>query len=320
MGSSISKFHLKLKAADHSDLLLGALFFLLWLALTIRWRIELGGFSVAFLEPVTLFVLGIFMLNAFSPRKKPKIYINSVVLILIFFFMWIVSARTWDQNWTHGLSDLRDWGIPIVTFITILSFVRHGWRKWAILLIPIALIHSLLSIYQRFTDSFRPFASLEAIYKLDFSGTFRPSIAVGLFEHPNSLAVFLMIAIMVAIGWMLEQPGLIRKCVPTGIILLFGVILYWTYAKAEIITLILMIFLFFSISYIHSSRKFIALYSICVVFLLAGSWYAIEQWPEKFSTIWWRIDLWHSALQILSKNPLIFLFGNGDIAFAAAAN
>jgi hypothetical protein len=315
----LPKYRVKLSLSAISDRILSLFFLLLWLGPTIRWRVDVGSVSFAFMEPVTLFVIGILSLFMLSSGKRLTLYINSFIAVLIFYFTWILIFRPWDQNWSHGLSDLRDWGIPILTIIILLSVVKHGWRKWSLAMIPIALLHSVIGIYQHITDSFRPFASLPSIYKLDFLGTTRPSFTVGLFEHPNSLAVFLIIAIMVSLGWLIEQNGIKRKFIPSAVILLLSAILFWTYAKAEILALAFMLFLFFIIPYIRTSKIFIALSLIILMALLTAVWFAINQWPIEFQSIWWRIDLWKSVFQTVSTHPDILLWGNGDIAFAANA-
>jgi hypothetical protein len=315
----LPKRRVKLSLSFVSESILSLFFLLLWLAPTVRWRVDLGSFSIALMEPVTLLVIGVLVLNKLSPGNRPKLYVNSFLAVLILFFMWILVSRPWDQNWSHGLSDVRDWGIPILTIVVLLSFVKHGWRKWLLLMIPIALLQSGIGIYQHITNGFRPFASLQSIYKLDFLAGSVPSFSVGLFEHPNSLAVFLIVAIIVSLGWLIEQNGIKRKLFPAAVILFLSIILYWTYAKAEILVLALMLFLFLAIPYIRSSRIFIALSLAILMTVLVVGWLAINRWPVEFQSIWWRIGLWKSVFQVISTHPSILLWGNGDIAFAATA-
>jgi hypothetical protein len=318
-GSILPKLQLKFNARASSEIILGVLFFFLWLAPTVRWRLELGIFSISFMEPVTLLVIGILSLNYFAPNKKITLSINSFSIVLLLFFMWLILTRTWNQNWTHGMSDLRDWAIPIITFIVLLSFVKHGWGKWSLIIIVIAILHSAISVYQRFTNSFKPFASLASVYKLDFLSEVKPSFVVGLFEHPNSLALFLVISILISLGWLLQQPDLKHRLFPGAITLLFFVVLYWTYAKAEILALALMLMLFFSISYIRSSKIFIAICLFGLIALFIGGWLAINKWPVLFNTIWWRISLWQSVFHALTSQPTLMLWGNGDITFSEMA-
>ena len=311
---------MKLKISVFSNVIFSLLFLLLWLAPTIRWRIYLGSVSFAFLEPVALIVIAVLVLSMLSPGSHPKLYVNSLVIVLILHFMWLLIIRPWSQDWSHGLSDLRDWGIPILTTIILLSYVKQGWRKWSLLIIPIALLQANIGIYQKITDSFRPFASLESIYKMDFLSSGTTSVAVGLFEHPNSFAVFLIIAITISLGWMKERNGIRRKLFPFGVILLLSLVLYWTYSKAEIIALGLMLFLFFLIPYIRTYIKFIAIGLLALITILVAGWFAINHWPVEFRTIWWRIDLWQSVFHTISMYSGILLWGNGDVAFASNAN
>lgn len=310
---------MKLRISAFSNGILRLLFLLLWLAPTIRWRIYLGSISFAFLEPVALLVIAVLVLNMLLPGKRPKLYVNSLILVLILYFMWLLIIRPWGQDWSHGLSDLRDWGIPTLTIIILLSFVKHGWRKWSLSIIPIAMLHASVGLYQHITDSFRPFASQASVYKLDYLSELKPAWAVGFFEHPNSFAVFLIIATTISIGWLADQKGIKRKLFPTAVVLFFFLILYWTYAKAELVTLVLMLLLFIAIPYIRSFTNTIALGSLSLIAMFIAGWFAINQWPVEFSTIWWRIDLWKSVFQTLSAYPGILLWGNGDVTYAALA-
>jgi len=294
---------------------LGLLFFILWLAPTIRWRIDFGAFSFAFLEPVVLCVIVLLLLS----RKNSKFSINASILVLLLFFMWILVIRPWSADWKHGLSDLRDWLIPIIIFSLLLSTIKQGWQKWTTTLIPVAVLQAGFGVFQVITDSSRPFASIESLYKMDILSRKVSSFAVGFFEHPNSLAVFLIIAIMISIGWFEEQNTLRRKVLPAAIVILLILTLYWTFAKAEILTIGLMIFFYAAIPYIRSSRVFIILSTLTIFLTLGVGWLAINQWPLEFGTIWWRISLWKSVFQTIYENPGILILGNGEAVFAANA-
>lgn len=187
------------------------------------------------------------------------------------------------------------------------------------ILIPVAVLQAGLGVFQVITDSSRPFASIESLYKLDILSREVPSFALGFFEHPNSLAVFLIIAIMISIGWFEEQNTLKRKVLPAAIVILLILTLYWTYAKAEILTIGLMIFFYAAVPYIRSSRAFIILSTLTIFLTLGVGWLAINQWPKEFNTIWWRISLWKSVAQTIYENPGILILGNGETVFAANA-
>jgi O-antigen ligase len=242
------------------------------------------------------------------------------MLILFFFAVWVMLIRPWNEDWQHGLSDIRDWSIPIISFIILLTTIKRGWRRWALIIICVALLQSCLGIYQVMTDSSRPFISWASLYKMDFLSQGFVSFAVGTFEHPNSLSIFLIIAIMVAIGWMAERDSLKGKLFPVAIIVIMLISLYFTYAKAEILALLLMIFLFVAISHIKSPLLFILLGIFTILIMIGVGWFAINKWPGEFETIWWRIDVWRSAVQTLSESPAILLWGNGDSAYAANSN
>ena len=234
---------------------------------------------------------------------------------------WIAIVRPWGQDWEHNLSDLRDWAIPVLTYIVLISTIRRGWRKWALLFVLVGALSATVGIYQHFSDSFRPFATEGATYKLgyiivDDPQQARASAALGFFEHPNSLAVYLVIALTVALGW-LEEPGhrLMKFIALAG---MFAA-LYWTYAKAEILVLALIFFLFWLGRWIASSRVYLIISSAALGLAAMIFWVAMNEFPASFGTFWWRVDLWHTALQTLADRPITLLFGNGDGLFAANA-
>lgn len=303
------KIHLK------RSWILGFLVLLLWLAPTIRWRIDFGVFSYAFLEPIVIFVIVLLLLS----RKNSSFSINVSIIVLLLFFTWILAIRPWSEDWKHGLSDLRDWMIPIITFCVLLSTVKRGWKNWTLIMVPVVVINACLGIFQVVTDSSRPFASAESLYKLDLFSRAIPSFAVGFFEHPNSLAVYLIVAIMVSIGWFEDSDTLRGKLLPVVIVILLTLTLYWTYAKAEIYTIALMIFFYFAIPFIKSSRTLISISFAAVFLTLGAGWLAMNRWPVEFNTIWWRVSLWESTVQTISENPGILIWGNGEIAFASKA-
>ena len=292
--------------------ILGLFFVILWLVPTIRWRFQAGSFSFALLEPFVLLITIIL----FIARNKIKLSINLFTIFLLAFIAWLIAIRPWGPDFEHGLSDIRDWIIPIFAFIVLYSTVKHGWRTWALISIGVGILQAGLGIFQVFTNGFRPFVSSNSVYKLDFLSNVPPSFSVGFFEHPNSLAVFLCVAMIVLVGWIAES----RRTMRFGLVVLFvffSLALYWTYAKAEILSLILMIFFFNLIFIIKSSRLFLILGLFAFISVFVVGWFAINQWPYEFGSIWWRINLWQSALQTFTAYPGILLWGNGDVLFAA---
>jgi O-antigen ligase len=184
----------------------------------------------------------------------------------------------------------------------------------------VALFSSALGIYQHFSDSFRPFATAGSSAKLGYylvaEQKALASPAMGFFEHPNSLATFLILALMVNLGWLREKGHLIFK-ISSAILILLALI--WTYSKAQLLVFALLFGIFWLSQIIRSRRIFLIL---SITLLIIGSilfFILMNTFPDLFGTFFWRVDLWKSALFTLSENPGTLLIGNGDTSFAQIA-
>lgn len=308
------------KARNLSDIT-NVLIVLLWLAPTIRYRVEMGSFSFALMEPIALFVVFFLLVRAMNLRDRMAISSDPVTVLLTVLVMWVAIIRPWGQDWQHRLSDVRDWAVPVLTYVVLVSTIRRGWRKWALFFVLVGVISAVVGIYQHITDSFRPFASAGTIYKhgyflTDGSSLPQPSIAIALFEHPNSLAMYLIIALLITLGWLEERGNRLAKV--TSVVFLAGALL-WTYAKAQVLTMAIIFLLFWLSRRIGSVRLYVA--CVAGVFGLTGVAFrlAMRQFPVAFGTFWWRVDLWQTALETIGYRPLTLLVGNGDTVFAANA-
>src|SRR5512135_3425784 len=89
-------------------LMTSLLLFLLFLAPTIQYRIELGGFSFAFMEPIVLIVSVILLTHQVMTRRRLMISKDSFVFLVIGLALWAGIVRPWAADWKHGVSDVRD--------------------------------------------------------------------------------------------------------------------------------------------------------------------------------------------------------------------
>jgi O-antigen ligase len=98
-----------------------------------------------------------------------------------------------------------------------------------------------------------------------------------------------------------------------AIIALIGVTLYFTYAKASLVSMVITVGLFWLFFLLRNDRLLLAVLIFLGVssgWLLLGLLLPIIP-ATFFETLQWRLNLWHLSLGLLGDNPSIFLFGNG---------
>ncbi|MBK8128803.1 MAG: O-antigen ligase family protein [bacterium] len=189
------------------------------------------------------------------------------------------------------------------------------------LFVAVGFLSALLGLYQFFTDSFRPFSTQGAAFKAGYiivaGSSVEPiSAALAFFEHPNSLAVYLILALTISLGWWQERNQRILKILVMST--LFAALLS-TYAKAEIIAFILIVILYV-LSWFIRSPKIFGLIAVGLIGIgVASFWIGMKTIPQYFGTFWWRVDLWDTAVRVIVMNPLILIWGNGNLLFAQNA-
>jgi O-antigen ligase len=300
-----------------------ALIMLLFLAPTIQYRVELGAFSFTLMEPVVLITVAALLVDQISREGRLVVLKSPLVFLCLGMTIWAFMIRPWSSDWKHGLSDMRDWAIPVLGFVTLTGTVRDGWRRWIGFFTALALCNALLGLYQHVTDSFRPFIGELAAYKTGFAVSPETnqlalvSYAVGFFSHPNGFAVYLFISLMLALG-MLAQGG--RRWLKIILVLCLGIVLFWTYAKASILVVALAVIVFALERIIKSGKMFLlllaALLLLSVLSILVAVWFVPS---TLLNTFYWRVGLWQTALEVVASHPSIILVGNGMDVFVTAA-
>jgi hypothetical protein len=294
---------------------------LLFLAPTIQYRVELGGFSFALMEPVVLVVSIVLLANHVLSRRQLVVVKGPLVSFFCFITLWASIVRPWAYNWQNGFSDIRDWAIPLLGFVTILSTVRRGWGKLIALFVVLVWLYSLLGIYQHLTDGFRPFISETAGYKTSFSVSednpeqlSSASFAAGFFSHPNSFAMYLYLGLMMGLGWVARGKKWYWKAVLLTPIVLSIV---WSYAKASVLVMGFTVVFFILLLLVKSNRVLLAALTTGLFAAAVGIWQIVKYVPPALlATFWWRVGLWNTALSLMGGNNFILLLGNGLDSFA----
>jgi len=302
----------------------GVLVLLLFAAPTVQYRVELGVFSFAVMEPIVLFVSAVLLSAQMVKRRRLAVPRNPTVLVFAAMTTWALIARPWASNWQNGLSDVRDWFIPLLGLIAVSGTIHRDWRRWIDIFVLLVWLNAWLGIYQHATDSFRPFVSPLAAYKTGFTvspdgaALARVSFAAGFFSHPNGFAMYLLPGLMIALGVLRQR----RKRVPffVVVVLPIALALYWTYTKASLLVAAGLISLFWLERRVKSNTALALSIGIGLMIAAAALWEAGKHVPPAFlATFRWRVGLWESALATIGDCPGILVSGNGLEVFARYA-
>ncbi len=298
------------------------LILLLFAAPLVQYRVEMGNFSFASMEPVVLLVLTIWLTRQMM-RGQLTISKDPSVLMFTVMAFWAFIVRPWAINWQNGLSDVRDWLIPLLGFVILLA-VHRGWRIWITVFLILVWLNAWFGIYQHIANDFRPFIHEVAKYKTGFlisletGRLMQASFAVGFFSHPNSFAMYLFAGLMIALGKLQES----RRKLPFFVLVVLPIAIsfYWTYAKASLLVALGLILPHWLNHRLKSTPAFLGIAGAGLVTGALILWSMIKYVPsEMLGTFWWRVGLWQTALNVLSNNPQILLSGNGLELFAQSA-
>lgn len=285
-------------------------FTLLVLLTTTEYRVDLGFLSVAIVEPFAL-VYAAFILFPKLLRRETLVWRDPFFLLFALITAWATLIRPFAPDWRHGLSDIRDWLIPTFVLFALINIPRPAGRAFHSAFVAVVLLVSAIGIYQYVTDSFRPFIHEGTIFKPNFLGGAPGSFAVGFFNAPNGLGLFLAAGVPFCFAWLrisAQRYGWLRY----GLLLVPLSALYLTFSRTSLLVLgILVLFLFLHYM-VPSTRNF----GFLMIFLIMGGFMifglALEFLPhDTLRTFWWRIALWEIAIITLLNNPFIWLFGNG---------
>src|SRR4029077_16112346 len=103
--------------------------------------------------------------------------------------LWTAVIRPWSIDWKNGLSDIRDWAVPIAAYWALTIIAQGKWRKCVYAVVFIAVVQACFGILQHLVDDMRPFIE-EGVAKQGYGITpgdeiYRVvSFSVGLFAHP----------------------------------------------------------------------------------------------------------------------------------------
>jgi len=299
------------------------LFFFLFSAPTIQYRIDWGTASCALMEPVVLIIVGILIVDRALRSGSIELTDSGMVLLLSALISWAFIIRPWSQDWQAGLSDLRDWIVPTFVVFSLLAVEKRGWRRWCAVFLAAVFFQALLGIFQHVTDSTRPFIETEMVHKIGYTFpgedeqlSFVP-FAVGLFAHPNGYAMFLFAGLLMTAGMWSSRRNRAGLLI-VGLAIAAG--LFWSYARSSIIVAILAL-TWYVLHRRAVSRRMAVAITGCVAFVaVVIAWWNAASVPDAiFGNLRWRFGLWEAALEVVRANPSVLLLGNGMDRFAQSA-
>lgn len=278
--------------------------------MTMEFRIDLGFFSFAIVEPFVVLSAGLVLIPKLL-RREPLQWRNPFLLLFVGITFWAILIRPFSPDWKHGLSDVRDWIIPTLFLFTILNTKDTPPYHLLTGFIAVLLLNSTLGLYQHFTDSFRPFANASTGFKTTIDGSEHADFALGLFDAPNGFGLYLAAATPFLWAWLRTSNNLWGRF---RYLLLFLPLaaLYYSYARTSMLVFGVVIVLIILERLIRPTPLFI---QVTTWFLTIAGLIAViglnllPHFPLR--TIWWRIALWEISGITLSNYPSIWLVGNG---------
>lgn len=299
---------------------------LFMLGLSIAQRLEVGPVSVAILEPFALAVAGAAALLALmrGSWRRLSLLRSPMVWPWLAILLWAALVRPLAPARMHGLSDVRDWVIPVAVMTLLLLSVRTGWRRLVLLFVGVELFQLGIAYFQAVTGRFYPIFVESARYKVNYflgydNSPIRAHPAVGLLGHPAYLGEFLFVGWLLVLVVPLPSPA---RWIRAALALLFGVAIFLTFSKVSLLLMApaaALVLLLRRPRAQLTGRALLTLAGITaavavgflVILRLVNATYLLN-------TFYWRLTQWEIVGTALERFPQIWLTGNGfDLAFQA---
>jgi hypothetical protein len=284
-----------------------------WLAgLAGTAEIRLGGSG--FPGPTLLELCCLFLLPISQDKQATAPYPRGM-LVLMGYLAWICAAGLASSG--QGMEALRAardvTGAGLCTLVMARWVIRGGsWQSLALGALTGALLQAGLGISQFTLDG--PFlqpVSENLAAKTDFSGELMAHFAVGLFNHPNGLALLLLPA-TVGLGGLALHPA--SRSLAVLAILLVLAALWCTAAKGVMIwaglgLLLCLLGPFWRVGPAwsrHLPMTLMLLLDMAILF------YAV--WPDaeghiEAPTVLTRVNMWLAGAAALGTDPMAWLMG-----------
>jgi O-antigen ligase len=214
-------------------------------------------------------------------------------------FLWLIS-----ENWVMRREMFFDWVLASLVFSALLrSPVKVS--RLVLIFVLAAIPNAVLGVMQHLTGI--------GLAPKDFSGwsegaAFFP--VYGFFGHSNDLAVFLYWPFLLAGGLAISRRGGSRLLY-AAMAVLFGLVLYWTVSRSTLLTLGVVAAILALMYFLPRKKAFLAAMGAglgAAILLVAAVF--LTQPAERINVILsGRLNLWGSALRVISGDPLLLPFG-----------
>lgn len=282
-----------------------------------------GMVSFVVVELLSYLALIVYLADTIIYPEMPReqfMVVNSGVKILCFYFLWIgfVSAAGLLAFGPYSLARFKDFSPSIVVLLSVVFWVNNH-RALRGLLIGYALavtLNVILAIMQsHFGWPYINDVSMTALAKMDFDGAvIRSSLAVGMYSHPNGLAMLLIPSVVFCFGLLVSPVYSVRlKLLSLAFASASGYALIHTYSKGALswaawgcILLMLQ-----RVVPIRNFWIYILGMLISVGGMLAFGLLKAHE-IGGMGTMMGRWTHWTATFHVFEKHPLVLLFGNGS--------
>jgi len=269
--------------------------------------LQMGSFDLNFASIlgvcVVVFALWIFIKNYKELKKQPLF-----ILWILFIAINIISLL-FSINITSGIAEVTRLGTILSFFILGFILIRENkdFSRLIKVIILSSLIPSVIAFFQIINDT----GLKDGINSRVF----------GTFAHPNMLAFYLCLSIVLTIFIFLNNNRKQLSSLLYGLLMLFQfILLIFTYTRGAWLVLFIFIVL---IGIIHFRKFLIASFAFLLVFYLI-----LTPFQERinslvnldpYGSITWRFELWRDAYQDIKKEPVIG-HGSGTSSLVIAKN
>ncbi len=282
-----------------------AILFLLFLSCSSPYRIGVVNFSIGLTEiGAWVFILWRWMSGERAGEETGRTarWLTRGLRVIAVWagILWLVS-----ENWVGRREMFYQWLLSALVFSALLRSPVRDSKRLALIFILAALPNAVLGVIQHLLGI--------GLAPKDFSGwnagaAFFP--VYGFFGHSNDLAVFLYWPFLLSAGLAVYRRGWSR--LPYALItVLLGLTLYWTISRSTLLTLGVVAAILALMYFLPGRKTFLAAMAAGMgtgVLLLAGVF--LTQNIDRINRLLsGRLNLWRSAIQVISADPFWLPFG-----------
>lgn len=298
---------------------------ILTFSLTVNFRITNSTEGLPSLTIVEFLSYGMLalLLMEFAANRNFSVLFNRQYLRanlpVVLYFIWSGSAALAGiLRSTESLRLYKNLFPSIILFIFISMFITSNDRLkklFAVYLLGITL-NGVLGLIQVQTDSMYLVGIHDATnYKLDLEGNAASNLAMGLYPHPNGLAMFLIPGFLLAWTIALRRPwkGIAPIAATVSLLALLSYDLVFTYAKGAYAWISIGIALTLLPRFLGQWKLLISVivFLIGTMGLTAYTLDALSSDHTNLGTLVTRYQLWQAGLHVIQNDIFVMVFGNG---------